>query len=183
MKACWTSAIDAMGHLEHHILLVEVIEEVVIVLESWSAETIRQQCSVTPLTTFWDWSRPGWAWQHRPVATFLRALTLQVSPEQLKCSYSGDPKTLRTPSREPLQLHWQNLNLKSDVSQEIFSTRNWIAEWRSMYSFTQWMQVAQKSDRHYQTKFFSYSYHSWMPVEAYPGRRDRVLQSSNEIHR
>ena len=30
-----------MGHLEHHILLAEVIEEVVIVLESWTAETIR----------------------------------------------------------------------------------------------------------------------------------------------
>ena len=41
MKACCTSAIDATGHLEHHILLVEVIEEVVIVLESWTTETIR----------------------------------------------------------------------------------------------------------------------------------------------
>ena len=30
-----------MGHLEHHIMLVEVIEEVVIALEIWTAETIR----------------------------------------------------------------------------------------------------------------------------------------------
>ena len=41
MDLCRLSLIDATGHLEHHILLAEVIEEVVIVLESWTAETIR----------------------------------------------------------------------------------------------------------------------------------------------